>query len=143
MIKLLLSIVAGLYAISPFDILPEFVLGWLGWLDDLLVVYLMWRYFYAPGRQPYRGRDASGAGQGSARSQTTGADRSAGDRDRDPYAVLGVSCNASPEEIKKAYKRLAAQYHPDKVHHLAEDFRELAEKRFKEIQAAYDAIGRR
>lgn len=52
---------------------------------------------------------------------------------RDHYAVLGVARDASDEEIKKAYKKAALQWHPDKNM----DNREAAEKRFKEISAAY------
>lgn len=53
----------------------------------------------------------------------------------DPYKVLGVSPNASDEEIKKAYRRLAKKYHPD-VNPGNKD----AERRMNEINAAYDQI---
>jgi molecular chaperone DnaJ len=53
-----------------------------------------------------------------------------------PYQVLGVDKKASPEEIKKAYRKLARQYHPDRNPGDAK-----AEDRFKEIQAAYDVVG--
>ena len=53
---------------------------------------------------------------------------------RDFYEVLGVSKSASPEEIKKAYRRLARQYHPD-VSQEAD-----AEERFKEVQRAYEVL---
>ena len=59
---------------------------------------------------------------------------------KDPYEVLGVVRNASQDEIKRAYKQLAGKYHPDKVAHLGEEFRELAEQRFKEIQEAYQKL---
>jgi molecular chaperone DnaJ len=55
---------------------------------------------------------------------------------RDPYGVLGVDKKASPEEIKKAYRKLARKYHPDRN---AGD--KQAEERFKEISAAYDVLG--
>ena len=54
---------------------------------------------------------------------------------RDPYSVLGVSPNATDEEIKEAYRKLAKKYHPD----LNPD-KELAEKMMKEINLAYDTI---
>jgi molecular chaperone DnaJ len=55
---------------------------------------------------------------------------------RDPYSVLGVDRKASADEIKKAYRKLARTYHPDRN---PDD--ESAEERFKEIQAAYDIVG--
>lgn len=54
---------------------------------------------------------------------------------RDPYEVLGVSRSASEDEINKAYRKLAKQYHPD----LNPGNKEAAEK-MSEINAAYDAI---
>jgi molecular chaperone DnaJ len=53
-----------------------------------------------------------------------------------PYQVLGVDKKATPEEIKKAYRKLARQYHPDR-----NPGDEKAEERFKEIQGAYDIVG--
>jgi molecular chaperone DnaJ len=55
---------------------------------------------------------------------------------KDLYAVLGVDKKASPEEIKKAYRKLARQYHPDRNPGDAQ-----AEERFKEISQAYDVLG--
>lgn len=56
----------------------------------------------------------------------------------DPYSVLGVSRNATEEEIKKAYKTLSRKYHPDA--NINNPNREQAEEKFKEIQAAYQQI---
>jgi molecular chaperone DnaJ len=53
----------------------------------------------------------------------------------DFYEVLGVGRDASDDEIKKAYRRLARQYHPD-----ANDGDPEAEARFKEISLAYDTL---
>lgn len=56
------------------------------------------------------------------------------------YDVLGVSSSATAVEIKKAYKELCKQYHPDKVQHLGEEFRTFAEGKIKEINKAYDNL---
>ena len=58
----------------------------------------------------------------------------------DPYKVLEVEPTASDDDIETAYRRLIAQYHPDKVDGAAAEIRELAAKRAGAINAAYDAI---
>ncbi len=55
---------------------------------------------------------------------------------KDYYAILGVPRDASDEEIKKAFRKLARQYHPD----VARD-KKLAEEKFKEINEAYEVLG--
>ena len=55
---------------------------------------------------------------------------------KDPYKILGVDKQASPEDIKKAYRKLARQYHPDR-----NPGDSAAEERFKEVQSAYDVVG--
>src|SRR5256886_903378 len=57
---------------------------------------------------------------------------------RDYYEILGVDRNASEEEIKKAYRRLARQHHPDTQ--TSEQDKKTAEERFKEINEAYATL---
>ena len=54
---------------------------------------------------------------------------------RDPYDVLGVSKDASADEIKKAYRKLSKKYHPDLNHEPG------AEEKFKEVNEAFDILG--
>ncbi len=56
----------------------------------------------------------------------------------DPYEVLGVSRDATDEEVKKAYKELSRKYHPDA--YVNNPLADLAEDKFKEIQEAYTQI---
>lgn len=57
---------------------------------------------------------------------------------KDPYVVLGISRDASDDEIKKAYRGLSRKYHPDA--NVNNPNKEQAEERFKEVQAAYEEI---
>ena len=135
-----------LYILSPFDLLPEFLVGPIGWVEDVVTVGLLYWYFiYRPGKirsqfrkEYYRQREsASGeAYQENRQEGQTGTQFS----QRDPYEILGVNRYASASEIKDAYRKLANKYHPDKVNHLGDEFKSLAEKRFKEIQEAYQKL---
>ncbi|MCB0360651.1 MAG: DnaJ domain-containing protein, partial [Bdellovibrionales bacterium] len=56
------------------------------------------------------------------------------------YDILGVPRGASQEQIQRAYRKLAAQYHPDKVAHLGSEFREMAHQKMVAIQQAYNEL---
>jgi DnaJ like chaperone protein len=64
------------------------------------------------------------------------------DRLADAYAALGIAPSASPAEIKRAYRKLISQNHPDKLaaRGLPESMRAVAEERSREINSAYDLI---
>lgn len=56
------------------------------------------------------------------------------------YKILELPEDASDDEVKKAYRRLAVMHHPDKVSHLGPDIQKAAEEKFKKITEAYDKI---
>jgi len=58
--------------------------------------------------------------------------------DKDYYSILGISRSAKKEEIVRAYRKLAAKYHPDKHH--GNPLADLAEEKFKEINEAYHML---
>ena len=148
---ILLIILAVLYILSPYDLLPDLIIGW-GWLDDIVILGFLLRYFYNRKKkreafqkydQNNRNADNTGnraAGNDQSRRRTHEGDASS--TYRDPYQILEIERGASQEEIKKAFRQLAGKYHPDKVEYLGDEFSALAEKRFKEIQRAYDELRR-
>lgn len=58
----------------------------------------------------------------------------------DDYKILGITPDASDDDVKKAYRTLAKKYHPDRVAHLGEDMRKQAEEKFAKLSDAYDRI---
>jgi uncharacterized membrane protein YkvA (DUF1232 family) len=148
--KIILIVLALLYVLSPYDLLPDMILGW-GWIDDLVILGFLWRYLHVlkKKREQFQKYNQNGqnphsddnynktAGENNSRSNTQTQDSPAF---WDPYKILEIRRSASQEDIKKAYRQLAGKYHPDKVEHLGDEFKTLAEKRFKNIQQAYQDL---
>lgn len=143
MIKQILPwIIAILYFLLPFDLVPDMFVG-PGWLDDLVILGLAYWWYSRMKKLPAQRTTRSTNGfqtSGSGQTRQDQAPYQKNSQNDDPYTVLGIQPGAKKEEIKKAYTRLAVQYHPDKVQHLGEEFRKLAHEKFVAIQKAYDAI---
>ncbi len=56
------------------------------------------------------------------------------------YKILEIEQTATDEEMKKAYRRMALKYHPDKVSYLGEEFRKAANEKFQKVNEAYERI---
>ncbi|MBI3235427.1 MAG: DnaJ domain-containing protein, partial [Bacteroidetes bacterium] len=56
------------------------------------------------------------------------------------YTILEVSESASDDELKKAYRKMAVKFHPDKVSHLGEEYQKDATEKFKKVQEAWESI---
>ena len=56
------------------------------------------------------------------------------------YKMMEIETTATDEEVKKAYRKMAMKYHPDKVHHLGPEFQKDAQEKFRKINTAYEEI---
>lgn len=88
------------------------------------------------GRQSSSYSDYSGYSGKSRGSESTRYDK-------DPYRVLGIDSSATDDEVKKAYRKMAMKYHPDKVAGMSEEIQRNAAEQMKEINRAYEVIKER
>ncbi|MFZ4413071.1 MAG: TerB family tellurite resistance protein [Bacteroidales bacterium] len=56
------------------------------------------------------------------------------------YNILEITQDATDEELKKAYRKMAVKYHPDKVSHLGEDIQNAAKEKFQQLNTAYEQV---
>ena len=87
----------------------------------------------------FGGSNSGGYSNGSSYSGSSYSSSYSQQRN-DPYKVLGIDSTATDDEVKKAYRRLAMKYHPDKVEGMGEEVKKNAEAQFREINEAYEQI---
>jgi len=56
------------------------------------------------------------------------------------YTMLGITKQATDTEVKKAYRKMAVKYHPDKLQAVSEDIKKLSEEKFLKVKEAYEQI---
>lgn len=138
-----------LYFLFPIDLVPDLFLPGIGSVDDLLLFFIAFSKiagYVGPEhvararsvltfdrrrqqRSNDAGREASGHHTSPGREQR---------RTEDDYArILGLTGDRSPATVKARLAELAKQYHPDRVQHLGEEFRKMAEQKMTDINAAY------
>lgn len=100
---------------------------------ELMALMAMKGYAWTPGGGAHAGRQQGwhGGGYVPPRRAPSGPD---------PYAILGVSREADERAVKRAYRKLISEHHPDRLGDLPEDLRRRAEGRASEINAAYERI---
>lgn len=132
------------------QLLDEFRAGF-AYEPRLILLELIYQLVYTkqppPAQEVQRAREIAGLLQISAYDQRTIEAKymyrqrqetaSAAQTEEQYFAVLGLEQGADFAEIKKAYRKLSMQYHPDKVGHLGEEFKKVAEEKMKEINVAY------
>jgi len=130
------------YVISMIDLIPG--LAPISFLDDLIVVILMVWFFtsWLPKNRHriYWFRPKAQAGPDAGRSEAHSRPREEASVEFDPFEVLNVRRDASPSELKSAYREMLSKYHPDKVSHLGEEFQRIAHEKVIDIKKAYDAL---
>lgn len=152
-LKIILIIIALAYLITPFDIIPDILLPFIGWIDDgvvLATIFYLVRYGKLPNflvqrlgpfKHFFARKPKDSASKTNQRGNTRkGNTKKSQNIPRTPHEILGVRSNASKKEIQAAYKEAIKKYHPDKVSHLGDEFATLANEKFVEIQNAYDTL---
>ena len=141
-------IIMVLYFLSPLDLIPD-VFFPAGYLDDLLVILVLLS------GSPFLKKIISGYLKSFRGNSFPPEDEIPFEREesfqenfkkkesssvKSPWETLGVPENATLEEIKEAYRKRCAEYHPDKVAHLGIELQKVANEEFKKIQAAYEFV---
>lgn len=138
--KIILIIFGIAYFLSPIDIIPDFLIPYLGWLDDAFIVGIL-IYLLKYGKLPnFKSFSRIFNAFKNNTNNSTINNQDSTKINKSPYEILGINENATKEEIQKAYKDKVKQYHPDKVSHLGEELQKIANEKFLEIKEAYDFL---
>lgn len=130
----------GMASPAKFQLLQQAAHA-LGFSEMHLLALLMMRGHAVPQGTGNAWRQAWGGWQGGGSRPGAGSGRSPQSSDSpDPYAVLGVSRGEEDASIKRAYRKLISQYHPDRLGDMPAELRHRAERRASEINAAWEAI---
>jgi len=112
-----------------------YIVGFLG----EIIVYFLRNWWNSDSDCQHEAGSHSSAG-----SQSSSNNRQGQNGAKEPvsyyYTVLGVSSNATDAEIKKAYRKLAMECHPDRCANSTEEIRKHANDRFREVNKAYEAV---
>lgn len=114
------------------------IMGQLGWTRQRMESWFHTRAGFGAGYE-----NAGSAGQGAGAGfggRTSGP--SENQKLKEAYDVLGVRPDTSLDEVKKRYRELAREHHPDRYAQMGEEMQKTATKRFQVIQEAYDLIGK-
>lgn len=137
-IKIFLILACLLYFLWPWDFIPD-VLGLFGRIDEVLLFAYALRWYWKKKLKEYQEQIKR---EQAAEDKAKGAPQEPLNDESpfDPYEILGVARDAEDEELKAAYRRETAKYHPDKVTHLGAELQELAHQRTLLIQRAYKQL---
>jgi len=124
----------------------------LGWIEFSVILGCgLIGFFIVSGFLEYRRANGESAHEERAEAGAQRSDENCGPEDepvvrpaseRSWWEILGVNKEASPSDIKAAFRKEIARYHPDRVEGLGKELRELAEQKAKEINRAY-AVAKR
>ena len=136
-----------IYILFPMDLIPEFF-GPAGILDDLLIALGLFYYLRSLSKKKLQAGPADEAGRrydpGRSDQHQHYSNKEAPSTDdkkvMDPYEIIGVSRDRPFEEIQKKYKEQVLKYHPDRTQHLGKELQELAEKKTKDLNEAFQRI---
>ncbi len=113
---------------------------WVWFIGEILTLFI----------NGQRNADTEHQSSSNSQSQSTGGYQSNGTKEHKQniakeninhwYSVLGIASDASDLEVKKAYRKLAMECHPDHYANSSEEVRKHANERFREVNRAYEAV---